>query len=83
MPDFYSEKKDLRDQLDAWATRDGMRVAAQYRRREKLGVPSRVDDRARDILEPLFAVAGVLPAWVKDRLIDASKSFRGSESAKN
>lgn len=40
-----------------------------------LGVPDVIDDRGKDILEPLFAIASVLPKWVKRRLIEATDSI--------
>jgi hypothetical protein len=40
----------------------------------KLGVPGEVDDRGKDILEPLFAIASVLPKWVKRRLVEAAEN---------
>jgi hypothetical protein len=75
MPGSFLQMEPLRNQLHAWATRDAMQIIVTYYRREQLGVPSHVDDRAKDILEPLFAVASVLPAWVKDELLEAADSI--------
>ena len=38
-------------------------------------MPGEVDDRGKDILEPLFAFASVLPKWVKHRLVEAAQSI--------
>jgi hypothetical protein len=75
MPGSFEALEPLRNQLDAWSVRDALRILAAYRDHGRLGIPSNVDDRARDILEPLFAISTVLPKWVRDKLVDAAESI--------
>src|SRR6185312_3332045 len=72
MPDAFQHAQELRDQLQTWAVRDAVRVIEAYGSRHKLGVPADIDDRAKDILEPLFAVASVLPTYVTEKLVEAA-----------
>jgi Protein of unknown function (DUF3631) len=72
MPGSFEATEPLRNQLDMWAARDGLRILTAYQNHTALGVPNDIDDRGRDILEPLFAVASVLPAWVTDKLTAAT-----------
>jgi len=80
MPGSFEALKPLRDQLEAWALRDALRIIGAYQKRNDLSIPLNVDDRARDILEPLFAIASVLPTWVKDKLLDATNSIAEERS---
>ena len=75
MPGMFECQEGLRNQLDAWATRDALRILEAYRRLASLGVPDDIDDRGKDILEPLFAIASVLPRWVKRRLTEATRNI--------
>jgi hypothetical protein len=52
---------ELRDRLHLWALGHARAVAELYES-EALDLPAALDDRARDILEPLFALAGVIDA---------------------
>jgi Protein of unknown function (DUF3631) len=73
MPEDYDEQLPLRNQLEAWAGRKSDSIMKSYRDREALGVPAGVeDDRVRDILEPLFAVASALPRSVQRSLSQAA-----------
>jgi hypothetical protein len=47
----------LRDDLHLVALQHAKLVAACYERAEEFPIPDQVDDRLRDILEPLFAIA--------------------------
>jgi hypothetical protein len=88
MPENYGRNEPLRNQLDAWSIRKAMAVIRAHRDRKGLGVPKEVnDDRVRDILEPLFAVASVLPKWVRQRLaegaIEICKGRKSEEAESN
>lgn len=72
MPDNFQRLEHVRDQLDAWAVRNGFQLLHAYSGRESLGVPQEIDDRLKDLLEPLFAIASVLPRWVKKKLVRAT-----------
>jgi hypothetical protein len=72
-PDMFQEMEPLRNQIDAWAARRGMRITSAYRR--GLKVPREADDRLKDMMEPLFAIATVLPKWVSDKLIEATRAL--------
>jgi hypothetical protein len=52
----------LRDELHLVALEHAREIAAWYDRAEKLPIPDGVDDRLRDILEPLFAIAAAADA---------------------
>jgi hypothetical protein len=75
MPGMFECQEDLRNQLDAWAIREALRIVDAYGRLDSLGVPDDIDDRGKDILEPLFAIASVLPRWVKRRLTEATRNI--------
>jgi Protein of unknown function (DUF3631) len=76
MPEDYERHEHLRDQLDAWGERKAPAILKAYEDRERLGVPTEVtDDRVRDILEPLFAIAGVLPKWVRLKLSEGAREI--------
>jgi Protein of unknown function (DUF3631) len=47
----------LRDDLHLVALQHAQEIAAFYDRAEEFPIPDQVDDRLRDILEPLFAIA--------------------------
>lgn len=81
MPGSHEALESLRKQLDAWAVRAGVRIKNAYNDRDHLGIPAAADDRAKDILEPLFAVARVLPEWVTEKLIDGSLSIAAERKA--
>jgi hypothetical protein len=88
LPEDYGRLEPLRNQMAAWAARKKEIIIKAYRHRDKLGVPDQVnDDRLRDILEPLFAVASVLPSDVQKRLAEAaiaiSKGRKNEESESN
>lgn len=72
MPDAFQRTEELRNQLQAWAVRDAVRVIESYGARDELSVPADIDDRAKDILEPLFAVSSILPGCVRSKLIEAA-----------
>src|SRR5262249_14219985 len=66
LPRFHERKlrpklADLRDRLHLWALGHASEVAELYES-ELLALPAGLDDLARDILEPLFALAGVIDA---------------------
>jgi hypothetical protein len=81
MPGMFEHQEDLRNQLEAWSIRDALRILEAYRRLDLLGVPDEIDDRGKDILEPLFAIARVFPRWVKRRLIEAAESIANERNA--
>jgi len=88
MPEDFARQEPLRNQLDAWAVRKAFQVIRAYRDRKNLGVPQGIsDDRVRDILEPLFAVASVLPRWVKNKLaqgaIEIARGRKDEEAEEN
>jgi hypothetical protein len=72
---MFESQEYLRNQLDVWAVRDALRIIQAYEQLDLLGVPAVIDDRGKDILEPLFAIASALPKWVKQRLIEATESI--------
>jgi hypothetical protein len=49
----------LRDDLHMVGLQNAKEIAAWYERAEELRIPEQADDRLRDILEPLFAIATV------------------------
>jgi hypothetical protein len=71
MPSMFDEMKPLRNQIDAWSVRDGMRIVTTYN--QGLVLPPEADDRLRDMMEPLFAIASVMPKWVREKLIEATQ----------
>jgi hypothetical protein len=75
MPGAFEGQEGLRNQLYAWSIQDALRIIEAYEHLDLLGVPGVIDDRGKDILEPLFAIASVLPMWVKQRLIEATESI--------
>jgi hypothetical protein len=81
MPGTFESQEHLRNQLDAWATRDALRIFGAYNHLDLLGVPDVIDDRGKDILEPLFAIASLLPRWVKRSLIEATESIARERNA--
>jgi CHC2 zinc finger/Protein of unknown function (DUF3631) len=81
MPGARAEREPLRNQLEDWAGREGFNIWRAYCRYDHLGIPAEVDDRLRDILEPLFAIAVGLPGWVKDKLIEAARSLAADRRA--
>jgi hypothetical protein len=81
MPGMFERQEELRNQLDAWAIRDALRIVEAYRHLDSLGVPDDIDDRGKDILEPLFAIAGAFPKWVKRRLVEAAESIANERNA--
>lgn len=81
LPGSHEALESFRNQLDAWAARAGMRIKNAYNDRDHLGIPAAVDDRAKDILEPLFAVASVLPEWVTEKLIEGTLSIAADRNA--
>jgi hypothetical protein len=87
LPEDHERKQPLRNQLDDWSVRKALPILAAYRDRKNLGVPEIEDDRVRDILEPLFAIASVLPESVKRQLIDGAcditKGRKSEESEAN
>lgn len=82
LPEDYQRQEPLRNQLEEWSDRKAGSIIRAFQHRERLGLPSDVDDdRVRDILEPLFAVASVLPNWVREKLVEgASEICRGRKS---
>jgi hypothetical protein len=54
--------QDLRDRLHLFALATSADVRDLYDSAEHLALPATLDDRARDILEPLYAIAGVIDA---------------------
>lgn len=81
MPGMFERQEGLRNQIDAWAVRDALRIMEAYRRLDSLGVPDVIDDRGKDILEPLFAIASAFPKWVKRRLVEATESIANERNA--
>lgn len=65
----YSERKlrgylqHRRNKLYKFGLRYAPAIAKQYGAPDSFPIPGRVDDRARDILEPLFAIAVVLDEY--------------------
>jgi hypothetical protein len=56
----------LRDRLHHWALANAQHVADLADAEDCFPMPKDVDDRARDILEPLYAVAGVIDVMAGD-----------------
>ena len=81
MPGAREELQPLRDQLETWVVRDGFKLLRAYNQRDQLGVPAEADDRLKDMMEPLFAIATVLPRWVKEKLIVATEKLAGDRHA--
>jgi hypothetical protein len=81
MPQMFENQVNLRNQLDAWAIRDALRIIEAYKHLNLLGALNAIDDRGKDILEPLFAIASVLPKWVKRRLDEATESIASERNA--
>lgn len=81
LPGTHQSLEPLRNQLEVWSVRDAQRIISAYTTRDQLGVPSAADDRAKDILEPLFAIASVLPRWVTEKLIEGTLSIATERSA--
>jgi len=81
LPGTYQRLEPLRNQLEAWAVRDEQRIIEAYGDRDQLGVPSVADDRLRDILEPLFAIASVLPKWISEKLAEGTLTIAEERSA--
>ena len=79
MPSMFDEMKPLRNQIDAWSVRDGMSIVTAYH--EGLVLPADADDRLRDMMEPLFAIASVMPKWVREKLIDATQILARDRNA--
>src|SRR5260370_18497650 len=75
MTGAYKEMEGLRNQIDAWGVRDIFRILGAYRDYKHLGVPKEADERLRNILEPLFAIAAALPKWVGDKLSEATRKL--------
>jgi len=72
----------LRDDLHLVALEHAHDVATSYDRAEEFPIPDEVDDRLRDILEPLFAIATVADAEKGtgrhvDALVKAAKALAG------
>jgi hypothetical protein len=73
MPEDHARLEPVRDQLEAWSVRKAFPIIRAYGDRDHLGVPQEVnDDRVRDILEPLFAVASVLSKRVQATLVEGT-----------
>jgi hypothetical protein len=75
----------LRDDCHIAALRKASSLMEFYERIEELGVPNELDDRARDILEPLFAIAAVADAESSRKsfyavMLAAARAFAGSRS---
>ncbi len=81
LPETYQRLEPLRNQLEAWSMRDEQRIIEAYSNRDQLSVPSAADDRLRDILEPLFAIASVLPKWVSEKLAEGTLIIAKERSA--
>lgn len=54
--------QDLRDRLHLFALAHAADIGELYEHAEELPIPSELDDRARDVFEPLFAIAGTIDA---------------------
>jgi Protein of unknown function (DUF3631) len=72
----------LRDDLHLVALEHAQEVVAFYDRAEEFPLPDEVDDRLRDILEPLFAIAAVADAekglgFHVDAMVKAAKALVG------
>src|SRR5205807_2067468 len=52
----------LRDEFHLVALEHAQDIAALYDRAEEFPIPDEVDDRLRDIIEPLFAIAATADA---------------------
>jgi hypothetical protein len=88
MPEDYSRMEPLREQLKAWASRKASAIVAALHKRDHLKVPHEVhDDRVRDIVEPLFAIASVLPRSVREELaegtLEIAKGRKAEEQESN
>jgi hypothetical protein len=70
--------QQLRDELHIFALQLAPAVAGHYERLDSLRISAKLDDRARDVLEPLFAIARVVDdadpeAHLTDQLVAASE----------
>ncbi len=87
MPGFYDSLQPMRNQTEAWAVREAFRILSALRHHNRLDVPREADDRLRNILEPLFAIATTLPKWVNEKLVEGAeklaKDRRGDEEESN
>ena len=84
-PGMFEQMESLRNQIDAWAVREGPRIASAYH--HGLDLPAEADDRLKDMMEPLFAIATVLQEWVNEKLTEATRKLardrRGDEEESN
>src|SRR5262249_12546844 len=77
----------LRDSLHISTLRHARDVLALYEEREKLALPSELDDRAREMFEPLFAIAAVADAASANEgrytkaLVEAAKAIAIARAA--
>ena len=68
---------DLRDDLYRVGLAYAGEIVKFYDRAEELDIPDELDDRARDILEPLFALAALVDADREDRALTMTNTLRG------
>jgi len=71
MPSTIERMEPLRNQIDAWAVRERIRILAAYHHGPAL--PRESDDRLKDMMEPLFAIASVMPKWINEMLLEGTK----------
>jgi hypothetical protein len=79
VPAMFEKMKPLRSQIDAWSDRDGMSVLKNYHQGSVL--PAEADDRLKDLMEPLFAIASVMPKWVREKLTEATEMLARDRKA--
>jgi hypothetical protein len=70
----------LRDRCHLFALTHATDIAELYATAEQFPLPRELDDRARDILEPLFAVAGLIDSFeaaatVTEGMIEAARDI--------
>lgn len=80
-----AQLQQIRDHLHIFGLQFASAIAGHYANSDSVQFPRQVDDRARDILEPLFAIARVIDdanpkAMMASQLIKASESIAEDRS---
>ncbi len=71
-----TELRQLRDDLYICGLAMAAEVSTSYEKSDTLDLPDRLDDRAKDIFEPLFAIARVVDADRGDRQRTVTRAVR-------
>lgn len=71
-----TELRQLRDDLYICGLAMAVEVSTSYEQSDTLDLPDRLDDRAKDIFEPLFAIASLVDADRGDRQLTVTRAVR-------